>query len=434
MEKGILDKKGSFVTVNCAEYANNPELFLTNLFGYKKGSYTGAEKDKAGLLALADGGVLFLDEIHALKPECQEKIFLFMDKGIYHMVGDNETWYSAKVRLIFATTEDPQKVLLKTLLRRIPILVQVPSLVDRSLQEKRELVHEIVAQESEKIARQVVFSELAYQTLVNHAYPGNVGELGNTIRASVAKAYLRDPAADPVELHLYDLPSFLLQSGTANGELMEYDDGKMIDTRQMMKQKYFETMLYTFNKGLIEQYRNHLPMPEFIEKAYILLEGYTDYLFFNNPAGKTPKDDLTASLVENIYQITAQKYNLEKLSNSEVVTMSRFILDFASHSVSCLPLDKKYHKEIQDCIEAIQRLFPINATAIRNVARLIQDSLNIKLEGIGYLDLLIYMMYFNREMETSQIPVLIIAHGFNIASSIAEVANQLLRRKILRRH
>ena len=85
VEKGILDKKGSFVTVNCAEYANNPELFLTNLFGYKKGSYTGAEKDKAGLLALADGGVLFLDEIHALKPECQEKIFLFMDKGIYHM-------------------------------------------------------------------------------------------------------------------------------------------------------------------------------------------------------------------------------------------------------------------------------------------------------------------------------------------------------------
>ena len=101
------------------------------------------------------------------------------------------------------------------------------------------------------------------QTLVNHAYPGNVGELVNTIRASVAKAYLRDPAADPVELHLYDLPSFLLQSGTANGELMEYDDGKMIDTRQMMKQKYFDTMLYTFNKGLIDQYlKGAIPVKE----------------------------------------------------------------------------------------------------------------------------------------------------------------------------
>ena len=66
-------------------------------------------------------------------------------------------------------------------------------------------------------------------------------------------------------------------------------------------------------------------MPEFIEKAYILLEGYTDYLFFNNPAGKTPKDDLTASLVENIYQITAQKYNLEKLSNSCLLYTSRCV-------------------------------------------------------------------------------------------------------------
>ena len=57
-------------------------------------SYTGAEKDTQGLLALADGGILFMDEVHGLKPECQEKIFLFMDKGIYHMVGDNDTWLS----------------------------------------------------------------------------------------------------------------------------------------------------------------------------------------------------------------------------------------------------------------------------------------------------------------------------------------------------
>ncbi|MDZ7543764.1 AAA family ATPase, partial [Clostridium perfringens] len=80
------DKK--FVTVNCSEYANNPELLTANLFGAKKGAYTGADKDTVGLIKAADGGILFLDEVHCLKPECQEKLFLFMDKGIYHMVGD----------------------------------------------------------------------------------------------------------------------------------------------------------------------------------------------------------------------------------------------------------------------------------------------------------------------------------------------------------
>ncbi|MCQ5280646.1 sigma 54-interacting transcriptional regulator, partial [Clostridium sp. DFI.1.208] len=103
------------------EYSNNPELFLTNLVGYTKGAYTGAEEDKEGLLSIADNGMIFMDEFHSLRPECQEKIFLFMDKGIFHKVGDIETWYSSKIRLIFATTENPSNVLLKTLLRRIPI-------------------------------------------------------------------------------------------------------------------------------------------------------------------------------------------------------------------------------------------------------------------------------------------------------------------------
>ena len=126
---------GKLVAVNCATLRGDNAM--STLFGHVKGAFTGALTARSGLLREADGGVLFLDEIHALKPECQEKIFLFMDKGIYHMVGDNETWHSAQVRLIFATTEDPQKVLLKTLLRRIPIVVQVPPLIDRSLQEKR---------------------------------------------------------------------------------------------------------------------------------------------------------------------------------------------------------------------------------------------------------------------------------------------------------
>ena len=79
----------NFVQVNCSEYANNPELLTANLFGYKKGAFTGADSDNLGLLHFADGGVLFLDEVHCLNAECQEKLFLYMDQGIYHLVGDN---------------------------------------------------------------------------------------------------------------------------------------------------------------------------------------------------------------------------------------------------------------------------------------------------------------------------------------------------------
>ncbi|MFR3287076.1 MAG: sigma 54-interacting transcriptional regulator, partial [Enterococcus casseliflavus] len=68
----FLDEEACFISVNCSEYANNPELFLANFFGYVKGAYTGAENDRKGIAELANKGVLFLDEIHALSSECQE--------------------------------------------------------------------------------------------------------------------------------------------------------------------------------------------------------------------------------------------------------------------------------------------------------------------------------------------------------------------------
>ena len=109
VNQNIIGKNKKFVAVNCSEYANNPELLTTNLFGNVKGAYTGADEDNPGLISLADGGLLFLDEVHCLKAECQEKLFFFMDKGMYHKVGDNENWYYSKCRLVFGALKNAIK-------------------------------------------------------------------------------------------------------------------------------------------------------------------------------------------------------------------------------------------------------------------------------------------------------------------------------------
>ncbi|MBA1393334.1 AAA family ATPase, partial [Lactobacillus sp. XV13L] len=74
--QGIIKQDAPFVTLNCADYANNPELLSSVLFGYVKGAFTGATNDKTGLLDAANGGYLFLDEVHNLSQENQEKLFL----------------------------------------------------------------------------------------------------------------------------------------------------------------------------------------------------------------------------------------------------------------------------------------------------------------------------------------------------------------------
>ncbi|BBM18418.1 hypothetical protein G15_2083 [Enterococcus avium] len=131
-----------FAILNCADYADNPELLSATLFGYKTGAFTGAEKDTAGLLATADNGYLFLDEVHRLSKENQEKLFLFMDTGKYRPVGENVHWSSSEVRFIFATTEKNEDFLLETFNRRIQITIQLPTFEERPIQERLALIQQ----------------------------------------------------------------------------------------------------------------------------------------------------------------------------------------------------------------------------------------------------------------------------------------------------
>ncbi|HBR2010399.1 TPA: sigma 54-interacting transcriptional regulator, partial [Klebsiella pneumoniae] len=118
IDEGILPADAPFTVFNCAEYANNPELLTSKLFGHAKGAFTGADKAVPGLIETSNGGVLFIDEVHRLPPEGQEKLFHFMDNGSWRRLGESADERSATVRLIFASTEDLEKHFLATFIRR----------------------------------------------------------------------------------------------------------------------------------------------------------------------------------------------------------------------------------------------------------------------------------------------------------------------------
>lgn len=150
VQNNVFSKNSSFVVFNCADYANNPNLLVAQLFGTVKGAYTGADNDKKGLIEEADGGVLFLDEIHRLPPEGQEMLFLYIDKQKFRRLGETSSERTAKVLIIAATTENPNSMLLTTFLRRIPSSIRIPSLKERTLSEKLMLVNNLYSAESKK--------------------------------------------------------------------------------------------------------------------------------------------------------------------------------------------------------------------------------------------------------------------------------------------
>lgn len=110
------------------------------------------------------------------------------------------------MRFVFATTENPDQALLKTLFRRIPIVIQIPSLKERPLTEKRELIRHILETEQTKFKMPVRISESAYRLLEQHEFRHNIGELKNDIQVGMAGAYMKaiKNASPTLDLHISD--------------------------------------------------------------------------------------------------------------------------------------------------------------------------------------------------------------------------------------
>ncbi len=164
------------------------------MFGHRQGAFTGAGKDKVGLVAQADGGYLLLDEIHRLPYEGQEKLFSLLDRNEYRALGSSGEAQRVNIRLICTTTEAVDSALLRTFMRRIQVSITLPALRERSLEEQIELSSFFLQRESAKTARTLRVDKTLMQWLLAKPLAGNVGQLKSDIQVICAQAWAADIA------------------------------------------------------------------------------------------------------------------------------------------------------------------------------------------------------------------------------------------------
>jgi len=178
-----------FVTINCGGIPEN--LLESELFGYKKGSFTGATSNKMGLFEAASGGTVFLDEIGELPLLLQVKVLRVVQDKVFTPVGDTRE-VRVNVRIISATNQDlEQKVIDETfredLYYRLNVIqIKIPPLRERKMDIPllAQYFLEKYSQEMEKEIKQI--SSYALDALKIYHFPGNVRELENIIERSVA--------------------------------------------------------------------------------------------------------------------------------------------------------------------------------------------------------------------------------------------------------
>lgn len=183
-------KDAPYYAFNCADYADNPQLLLAQLFGYNKGAFTGASDSKKGVVEQCNGGILLLDEVHRLPPEGQEILFYLMDKGKFRRLGEVDIQRESRVMVIAATTENPQSSLLLTFRRRIPMVIEIPPLKDRPAKEKLQFILSFFERESGRLGKQIKIKQQMLWCLLAEDCPGNVGQLKSDIQVCCARAFL----------------------------------------------------------------------------------------------------------------------------------------------------------------------------------------------------------------------------------------------------
>ncbi|MFQ6038016.1 MAG: sigma 54-interacting transcriptional regulator [Candidatus Aminicenantales bacterium] len=178
-------RRGKFVALNCGAVPEH--LLESELFGYTKGAFTGAVRDRPGLIEEAERGTFFLDEIGDLSPMLQAKLLRVLQEREIRRVGENRI-RKVDVRFISATNKDIEREVKRGRFREdLYYRLKIVSLHIPPLRERREDIPSLVNHLVERFCREmrrhkVFFTGEALERLVQYSWPGNVRELQNEIQ------------------------------------------------------------------------------------------------------------------------------------------------------------------------------------------------------------------------------------------------------------
>lgn len=244
-----------FVTLNCATLS--PALIESELFGYERGAFTGAERRKTGRFEIADGGTLFLDEVGSIPLQAQEKILRVVEYGFFERVGSTQA-VEVDVRIVGATNADLKKMaeqdtFKSDLLDRLSFEVLfLPPLRYRG-GDILLLAEHFATRMSYELGRDEVirFSREAREVLLEHQWPGNIRELKNVVERAV---YRSD--SNEISAIIFD-PFLSPYAALPNIDLGDQDDREETLQVSTDSQAQFSTQPYRL-KEAVEEYEKKL--------------------------------------------------------------------------------------------------------------------------------------------------------------------------------
>ncbi|MGM0169084.1 hypothetical protein IGI39_003401 [Enterococcus sp. AZ135] len=435
-EIGRFNTKSPFLHFNCSDYSNNPQLLLSVLFGYVKGAFTGADSDKAGMIEQANHGVLFLDEIHRLPPEGQEMLFTIIDTRKYRRLGETESVArDVDVLIICATTENIESSLLQTFKRRFPMVLTLPDLKERSIQERLLLIDYFFCLESKKIDLEILVKANVLEYLSTYHCPGNIGQLKNDIQIFCAKEFAQAMIKKQERIEISGEEIEITRELQENEKKLFRDSiyyqGKKKQESQQLQINYAVDTgnESSFYKLILEKYSTLLREGRSIKEIQQKITYFLDDFFavdlkpeiIERPRNKGIEKLVSKDVLEIVDKV------IQEISNElEVECDPHITYNLALH-IEALVLKLQTSTISYRTAKVVEKVSgsPLRKYADKLIAE-VNKQMNVAIpaEEQDIIELFLDTIY--KDVRKNPIGILILMHGIGVATNLAKMVNDLL--------
>ncbi|WP_423190538.1 sigma-54-dependent transcriptional regulator [Alkalibacterium sp. f15] len=436
----LIDKDKELIVFNCADYATNPQLLMSYLFGYVQGAFTGAANSKEGIIHQADESMLFLDEVHRLPPEGQEMVFYFMDTGTYGRLGETGKSRHANVRIVCATTEDPKSTFLDTFMRRIPINIHLPSFKERAVSEQLDLVKLLTGLEANRIQRKIILNEEVVKGLIASVGYGNVGQLKSSIQLVCARGFMNQLNKDEINLTVKDLPETIKDHlvGLSSNRLQQTALSKYVEAKMTINPNE------PFYKMAMDSYELPYNIYDIIgDKAALLEAEGLDRNSINQYISTDINVHLKSFYRNHGFTFQAES-KLAEVVSKEVIQFAHqiveevevalggsfkqnFIYAISLHISSLLSkIDSGQERKMNDRIREMAMTYAGEYAVAEELRDKIADYFAVEIPDNEVYYLTVLLVSLKEESASGRVGIVVATHGDSTASSMARVAEELL--------
>ncbi|WP_297639772.1 sigma 54-interacting transcriptional regulator [uncultured Clostridium sp.] len=434
-----------FMRFNCADNNNNPQLLLAQLFGYIKGTFMEENSEGKGIIEEADGGVLFLDEIHKLPAEAQERIFYFIDTGRFNRLGENEYKRRANVLIIGATIEERDSMLLKKIVKRIPIMISIPNFEERTIKDRIDIMKELLQCEAVKINKPIKITRKIIKALMGSIEFGNIGQLKLNIQLLCAKAFLNSiNGKKDININLDILPNNI------KVELIHVEN-KKIENEEIIELVAKEIIIYPHEKEfkvIEDNYEPPFNLYKIIEDKFIVLknEGMSE-----EDISKFINTDINVHIKCFYESLKSKKFSKEQLSrivNEKIIDFAEEIRIYLSKELkkeygqkflyalslhlSSLFTRLNQHNEIdENYFEIAEKVLisPREYEISKYISDMVEKRFNVRVPENESAYIMSLITLIEEKNNNDKVGIVVVAHGSSTASSMVNVAVKLFGNK-----